>query len=967
MSTRPADTDISKLPSAYRNFYSACRHFIPEERIYSDPLRTLAFGTDASVYRLTPKLVIKVRNSDEVSRILGSASQHHIPVTFRAAGTSLSGQAVTDSVLLVLAGGWGNYSVSPDGEAISLEPGILGSEANSYLKSYSRKIGPDPASINHAMIGGIAANNASGMCCGTTDNSYKTVTEMKIIFHDGTMLDTADPASRAAFNASHRQLLSSVERIRDEIAADNGLSALISRKFKIKNTTGYSINAFVDHSDPIDIIKHLMIGSEGTLGFIAEITFRTIIDHAHKSSALIFFPDMDSACRAVMQLDRETVSAAELMDRLSLKSVEDKPGMPAYLKNLDEKVTALLVEVRGENHSQLEQKTQQVKKLLGEIPKLFPITFTDKKEESEALWNIRKGLFPAVGNVRRVGTSVIIEDVAFPLERLADATLELRSIMVRHGYGDAIIFGHALDGNLHFVLAPDFTQPQEVAQYESFMQEVCAMVVNTYSGSLKAEHGTGRNMAPFVELEWGAQAYRLMRQIKETFDPQSLLNPGVIICDNPAIYLENLKPMPQAHEIIDKCIECGFCEINCPSRSLTSSPRQRITTQRQIAALRRTGADPVRLQRLEEDYVYWGEQTCATDGLCATTCPVSINTGDYTKYLRFTSHGELANATARFIARNFSGVTTMIRSGLNLADLMHKLLGTPLMLRMATGTRSLSSAIPLWTPWMPQGGQSARLTGQTGGRGKPKVVYFPSCVCRTMGPALNDRDHRPLNQAVLAILDKADYTVILPENLDKLCCGMAFDSKGFFEAAESKIRELEKALLACSNNGEYPVFCDTSPCLYRMRQMLDKRLALYEPVEFIHDYLMDRLVFRRLPETIAIHVTCSSAKMQLGEKFKVVATACADKVIVPAKVGCCGFAGNKGFDLPELNAAALAELKPSLPGDCTSGYSNSRTCEIGLSQHGSISYQSIVYLVDRCSEKRPERVEDELLESTNWV
>jgi len=967
MSTRPDSRDIARLPSPYQAFYSACLKFIPEERIYSDPLRTLAFGTDASVYRMTPKLVIKVRSSDEVSRILGIASQQLIPVTFRAAGTSLSGQAVTDSVLLVLAGGWGKYSVSPDGESISLEPGILGSEANSYLKAYSRKIGPDPASINHAMIGGIAANNASGMCCGTTDNSYKTVTEMKIIFHDGTLLDTADPSSRAAFSATHGKLLADVAAIRDEIAADGSLSELIRRKFKIKNTTGYGINAFVDHHDPIDIIKHLMIGSEGTLAFIAEITFKTIIEHAHKSSALIFFPDIGSACQAVMQLDRETVSAAELMDRLSLKSVEDKPGMPAYLKSLDGQVAALLVEVRGESHSLLEQKTAQVKKLLSDIPKVFPISFTEIKEEFEALWNIRKGLFPAVGNVRRIGTSVIIEDVAFPLERLADATLELRSIMIRHGYGDAIIFGHALDGNLHFVLTPDFTRQEEVTQYDEFMKDVCAMVVNTYSGSLKAEHGTGRNMAPFVELEWGAQAYRLMCRIKEAFDPQGLINPGVIISSNPNIYLENLKPMPQANEIVDKCIECGFCEVNCPSRGLTSSPRQRITTQRQIAALRRSGADPGQLQRLEEDYSYWGEQTCATDGLCATTCPVSINTGEFTKFLRFTANSDQANATARFIARNFSGVTAVIRSGLNLADFLHKMFGTSLMLRMAGGARSITPSIPLWNRWMPSGGESVRLTQPVTTDKKPKVVYFPSCVCRSMGPAQDDLDHRPLNQAVLSLLDKAGYQVILPDNLDQLCCGMAFDSKGFFESAETKCRELEKALLKSSNNGEYPVFCDTSPCLYRMRQVLDKRLAMYEPVEFIHDFLMERLEFRRQPETIAIHVTCSSTKLQLGEKFKAVAAACADKVIVPPKVSCCGFAGNKGFDLPELNAVALAELKPALPGDCAAGYSNSRTCEIGLSEHGGISYQSIVYLVDRCTDRKPGERPSELLESTNWV
>lgn len=937
--------------------------------MFCDPISTMAYGTDASVYRLIPKIVIKVSCADEMSRIITIAGSIKIAVTFRAAGTSLSGQAVTDSVLLVMSGGWGKCVISDNGETISLEPAIMGSEANAYLKPYDRKIGPDPASINHAMIGGIAANNASGMCCGTTDNSYKTVTEMKIIFHDGTLLDTTDAASRAAFLAGHRDLVASVESIRDEIAADSALSDLITRKYKIKNTTGYGINSFVDHQDPIDIIKHLMIGSEGTLGFIADITFRTIVEHAHKASALIFFPDIATACQGVMQLDRTVVSAAELMDRISLRAVEEKPGMPEYLKTLDENVTSLLVEVRGESHVELDAQVAKVKQRLDGIPTVFPIAFTDVKAEYEALWNIRKGLFPAVGNVRRIGTSVIIEDIAFPLERLAEATVELRSMMIRNGYGDAIIFGHALDGNLHFVLTPDFTQQTEVVQYDTFMQEVCAMVVNTYGGALKAEHGTGRNMAPFVEMEWGVKAYCLMKRIKKAFDPHNLINPGVIINDNPAVYLENLKHMPQAHEKIDKCIECGFCEIMCPSKNLTATPRQRITAQRQIAGLRQTGADASQLQRLEQDYDYWGEVTCAVDGLCATTCPVAINTGDYTKILRNGKHGAEANTAANYIGSHFAGTTTLIRTGLNLADLLHRTLGTTIMLRMTGTARELSGKrLPLWTPWMPQRGSVPKVSRPQQPTKKPKVVYFPSCSSRMMGPAQSDPDQRPLNQAVLAVLEKAGYEVILPEEMDKLCCGMAFDSKGFFEAAEDKSRELEKALMVASHDGEYPVLCDTSPCLYRMRQALDKKLKLYEPVEFIHDFLMQRLIFTRSPETVAIHVTCSSTKMLLTEKFKTVALACVAKIVTPTKVTCCGFAGSKGFDTPELAAAALAELKPSLPAECKTGYSNSRPCEIGLSQHSGINYQSIAYLVDRCTTHRNlDNGGEVLLESTNWV
>ena len=961
--------DIARLPEPHREFYYACAEFIPATRIFCDPLRTLAWGTDASVYRLTPKLVIKIRSAEEITRVLRIASRIAVPVTFRAAGTSLSGQAVSDSVLLVLAGGWRGYRVAAGGETITLEPGIIGAEANARLRPFARKIGPDPASINHAMIGGIAANNASGMCCGTTDNSYQTVAGMRIIFHDGTMLDTADPASRGAFAAGHGALLAAVEAIRDEIAADPDLRELISRKFRIKNTTGYSLNALVDFTDPFAIIEHLLIGSEGTLGFIAEITFRTVADPAHKASALIIFPEMESACRAVMQLDRDTVAAAELMDRLALRSVEEKRGMPHYLKGLSESAVALLVEVRGESREELELKIAHAQTLLVEIPKEFPITFTDRREEYETLWDIRKGLFPAVGNIRRSGTSVIIEDIAFPLERLAEATGELRQAMDRHGYGDAIIFGHALDGNLHFVLTQDFSSDREVRQYQAFMEEVCNLVVNCYGGSLKAEHGTGRNMAPFVEREWGERAYLLMQRIKEAFDPANLLNPGVILNDNPNVHLENLKPMPEAHQIIDKCIECGFCEVMCPSKDLTSTPRQRIIVRREIARLTRSGDEPVRLARLIEGYGYWGEATCATDGLCATTCPVIINTGEYTKELRAFGHGKRSLALAAFAARHFAGVTALVRGTLNGAHLVHSILGTPAMASITGWARKMSGTrLPLWTPWMPLAGGTPRHSPPQAQEGALKVVYFPNCVSRTMGPAAGDRDRRPLSEALRSVLAKGGCQVIRPEKLDRLCCGMAFESKGFFRAAEEKSRELEAALLACSDNGASPIVCDTSPCLYRMRQVLDPRLRLYEPVEFIHDFLLERLDFRRVPETVALHVTCSSTKMQLTEKFRAVAAACAERVVIPDKVTCCGFAGNKGFDLPELTASALTELKPALPEECRSGYSNSRPCEIGLSQHSGISYQSIVYLVDRCTERKSrEEPLEALLESTTWV
>ena len=510
----------------YDDFYAALLAIMPRHRLVRDPLRRLAYGTDASFYRLVPQLVVIVESETEVQALLHLCRRFSLPVTFRAAGTSLSGQAVTDSVLAVLGDGWNGLTIGSDAATIRLQPGVIGGEANRRHACFGRKIGPDPASINAAKIGGIVANNASGMCCGTAQNSYRTLQSMRLVLADGTLLDTADAESRAAFASSHGDFLRRLDDLGQRVRADQPLAERIRHKFAIKNTTGYSLNALVDFDDPFEILQRLMVGSEGTLGFIAAVTYRTVPEYADKSSALLLFPSLDEACQAVIRLKSSPVSAVELIDRASLRSIENRPGMPEGIKGLDAGVTALLVETRAADPESLGAQVDVITQALQGLRTLRSADFTARAEEYERYWNIRKGLFPSIGAMRRTGTTVVIEDVAFPVPRLAEAAAELQTLCNAHGYHEAILFGHALEGNLHFVFTPDFGAPAEVDRYRRFMDAVCDMVVHKYDGSLKAEHGTGRNIAPFVELEWGKQAYELMREIKDLFDPEQRLNPG---------------------------------------------------------------------------------------------------------------------------------------------------------------------------------------------------------------------------------------------------------------------------------------------------------------------------------------------------------------------------------------------------------------------------------------------------------
>ena len=958
------------------SFLTELRQFLPSDRVYTDELRTLGWGTDASFYRQIPKVVIRSDGEEEISKIVGLCRKYKLPFTFRAAGTSLSGQSCTDSVLIVAGKHWEQYVLADDKESIKLQPGIIGGRVNQILKPFGRVFPPDPA-----------------------------------------ILDTGDEKSREEFRKTHPAFLQHIEMLRDKVRADEELANRIAKKYSIKNVTGLNLRPLVAYDDPFDIIAHSMVGSEGTLAFLSEVTMKTLKDYPYKASAMVYFMTMKESCEAVVAMKKMkageedldysaenlVVKSAEMLDYKSLSSVDD-PVYLQYKKDVDagkiegvepgdyHNLTAILTETKGITHEQLLDKIAKIQECLGQFRLYIPAEFTEDPAVYGKYWAIRSGIFPSVGGTRPVGTSCLIEDVAFPIESLPEATVKLQKLIADHGYDDACIYGHAFEGNYHFILNQSFADEHEVARYAEMMRDVAKLVVEGYDGSLKAEHGTGRNMAPFVKYEWGDKAYEVMCELKKIFDPDGLLNQGVIFNDDPDCFIKCLKPLPVldfdfasvpdgGHYLMDpalstaketieqvkranKCIECGFCEVNCMSCGLTLSSRMRIAVQREIRYLTATGSNPQRLATLKKQYKYYGDQTCATDGLCSTSCPMKINTGELTHLIRQMDMNQspAGYKLGEFAANHMAGIKSGLRVVLDVAHLGHVTLGPTLMTSIARGMNKMG--LPLWTTAMPKKHRQPKKSDLTQfiieksiphkeeEHSPLKVVYFPSCINQTMGQSKHGGKIHDLVDEVIQLMAKAGYEVIFPEGMERMCCGQIWESKGMLDIADRKSAELEAALWKASEEGKYPVLCAQSPCLHRMKKVM-KKMHLYEPAEFIMKYLVPRLDFHPVDRPIALHITCSTRQMGVADDLINLAKMCSTKVFLPEGVGCCGFAGDRGFTFPELNKYGLRKLRPQIEENhIVVGYSNSRTCEIGLETNTGIPYMSIVYLVNECTTKR---------------
>lgn len=919
-----------------------------DQTISTRQIDRIKYAHDASHFLYTPQVVAEARNANDVAAAFRASASSGAPVVLRAGGTSLSGQAGGGGMLIDVRKHFRGVEVLDAGKRVRVQPGSTVRQVNAHLAPYGRKLGPDPASEGSATLGGVISNNSSGMACGTQYNTYNTLESLTFVLPSGTVIDTAHADAEAQFKREEPELVEKLEQLKRRVRGNAESVAKIEQHFALKNTMGYSLNAFLDYESPLDIFTHLLVASEGTLAFIAEAVLRTVEVPKLKTTTIAVYPTIDAATRSLPALFDSKAATLELMDSRSIAVGRGFDSVPEQITGFElDQHAALLIEYHANEEDQLREYEQAGTKLMGELDLATPAAFSTDPKQAAKAWAFRKGLYAQVAEARPSGTTALLEDIAVPVEDLADTCGGLQGLFDEYSYDDAVIFGHAKDGNIHFLITDRFEGDENLGRYDGFNEAMVDLVLGA-GGNLKAEHGTGRVMAPYVRRQYGDELYEVMEELKRAADPRGVMNPGVIITDDDREHMKNFKLNPQVEDEIDSCVECGYCEPVCPSRDLTMTPRQRIVVRRARAKAIQEG-DTELVKHIDAEYQYEGIDTCAVDSMCVTACPVGIDTGKFIKSLRRGQAGAVESAGWAAAAKAWGPGNKLASTALTGAHY----LPASLVEKVTDVARALvgEDTVPSYRPELTKGGVSrSKAFGTRIGdpNAEPVGVFVPACVNSMFGPQGNGID---ASAAFAKLVERAGLSLVVPEGIDGMCCGTPWASKGMATGHDIMQRRVNDELIAATDGGRLPVIVDATSCTHGFQDMAETiGITVIDAVAFVNDKVVDKLEVSNKIDSITIHPTCSAAHLSLIDDLSQVAAAAAETVNVPREWNCCGYAGDRGMLHPELTQAATkreAEEVAEFGAECHA--SSNRTCELGLTAATGKDYEHVLEVLERVS------------------
>ena len=729
------------------------RRLLDGEKVLADYPTLTAYAIDASIYRLEPQAVVLIENEADLIKVIEYARTNRVPLTARAGGSNLTGNAIGEGIILEFSRMSRILELNREEKWVRVQPGKIYAELNRDLERHGLFFAPDPSSGDVCKIGGMVGNNSAGPHTLKYGAVKDNVHEIRAILSDGRALSVRPyPVDHPDFE----HLMDRHERLRELYALLKANKALIRRhRIRVsKNSSGYNLFDMADRLDEgiFDLAK-LFVGSEGTLGFMTEARLKLIDRPARTATALVYFDRLDEVGHAVNAFLPFRPSAMELMDSSSLNLIGrgrfDIPPAAAAM---------LLVEFDEEP---IEEKIERVREATRAYRLSRPVEAARSDEplgleRQEALWKVRKAIYPTLYRYDAKKKPInFVDDVVVPAARLPELIAYLDSYFKERNIPVAI-YGHIGDGNAHINPLMDMNDPDDLRRMAAISKEIHSIVIHQFGGSLCGEHGDGRVRGEFLRDLYGEEVYSLFIKIKELFDPDHILNPGVKLTAVP--FTTHL----DAERLSKPCATCGKCNTVCPVYDVSQEESNGARGWFHILTA--------------PDYSYEKAarvvEACVNCKSCYAVCPAGIDVSTYVLEKRAEHPNRLAGFIFALQARPW-----LFESFLKLAGLTQPLwdrslgraaleyLTRPILKKLSPAARFSRKIIlpPLATRTLRR--RFASLTEEKGAAGP--VAYFHGCAANYFQDGVGD--------AVIRLLQRQGSRPVLPR---QRCSGTPIETYG---------------------------------------------------------------------------------------------------------------------------------------------------------------------------------------------